>query len=79
MSVESNRRSEPDVEPFDLFSKCFTCGHEFKSGDSRLRFTLQEFGDRMGLERFPGDEAFDIGLCEGCTEPGHFKTPEIVP
>jgi hypothetical protein len=60
----------------NLFSKCFGCGREFKRGDSRLRFSLDEFADYRGLGELGID--IDIGLCDDCTEKGDFKTPEIV-
>lgn len=72
----SNTPSEPDT--IDLFSRCLGCGHEFESGDERLRFSLQEFGDHFGLQRFPGVDMFDIGLCAECIQAGDFKTPEVV-
>jgi hypothetical protein len=69
----------PDVSsiPIDFFSKCFGCQKEFKPGDVRLRFSLGEWERHEGLDETP-DIGIDIGMCEDCIEPGHFKTPEIV-
>lgn len=77
MTGASSTPTSPDS--IDLFSRCLGCGYEFQTGDVRLRFTMGEFGDRFGCERFDGDEMFDMGLCADCIQPGEFKTPEIVP
>lgn len=72
----SDASSTPSGPPIDFFSKCFGCGHEFKPGDVRLRFSFNEWEAFEGMDQLPVD--IDIGMCEDCIEDGNFKIPEIV-